>query len=55
MLGHIFYIIFEIIKYLSFLINCPEKCFCTYVYIKQIFDQNVHVSISKKEILIYNA
>ena len=38
-----FYIIFEIIKYKSFLINTPEKPFLYLCIIKQIFDQNVHV------------
>ena len=29
------------------MINCPEKLVCTYVYIKQNLDQNVHESKNK--------
>ena len=53
-----FYTTFEIIKYQYFLIN-PRKLFVTHVYLKEIFDQNVHAYTSKKifliQILIYNA
>ena len=39
--------------------NTTEKLFCTYVDTKQILDQNVHISISKKifliQILVCNA
>ena len=37
---------------LLFLDKLSWKTFCTHVYIKQILDQNVHVSISKEIFLV---